>query len=360
MGSGNTDFYFNAVVEKELFPKTITSPTNDQPITVKVIKILGMGRYLPKKKVHSAELEKAWGLEQGWVMKVNGVEQRHYADETESCTYMGAQALQQALERAKVNFKDLDLIIAASGSFDHPIPHGACFLPAALGYPDHPIPCWNVDSTCLSFVTALDMLSYMLDTKRYKKVAIVSSEIASKSLNPEDPKTASLFGDAAAAAIVGLPESNDHAGILAANMITISSGATYTMVPGGGNAIHPNTSNRFSDFTFQMQGSRVMRLALKEGPPFIQQLFEQAGIAAKDLKAFVPHQASKMAMEALQRLFDFPYMENILATHGNCISASIPLALESAMRSGRLQDGDLCCLFGTAAGLSFGGLVLRI
>lgn len=326
---------------------------------MKALKILSMGRYLPQSKVLSSELEQKWGLETGWIKSVNGVEERHYASELESCAFMGGQALKQALERADMDFRELDLIIEASGSFDNPIPHDACFLPTQLGFPDHPIPCWNVDSTCLSFVTALDMLSYMLDGERYKKVAVVSSEIASKSLDPKHPKTASLFGDGAAAAIITLPDEGEEAGVLAADMITISSGATYTMVPGGGNAIHPNESNNKSDFCFQMQGSKVMKLGLQHGPSFIQALLEKAGLQASELDLFVPHQASKMAMEALQRLFKFPDMVDILATHGNCISASIPLALESAISSGRLKRGDLCCLFGTAAGLSFGGLLLR-
>lgn len=326
---------------------------------MKALKILSMGRYLPERKVLSSELEQKWGLEAGWIKNVNGVEERHYAAPLESCAFMGGQALKQALERADMDFRELDLIIEASGSFDHPIPHDACFLPTQLGFSDHPIPCWNVDSTCLSFVTALDMLSYMLDGDRYKKVAVVSSEIASKSLDPAHPKTASLFGDGAAAAIIGLPEAGEEAGVLAADMITISSGATYTMVPGGGNVIHPNASDNSSDFCFQMQGSKVMKMALREGPAFLQGLFEKAGLKASALDLFVPHQASKMAMEALQRLFKFSDMVDILATHGNCISASIPLALESAITSGRLQRGDLCCLFGTAAGLSFGGLLLK-
>jgi 3-oxoacyl-[acyl-carrier-protein] synthase-3 len=326
---------------------------------MKALKILGMGRYLPERIVSSSELEEEWGLEPGWIQKKNGVEQRHYAAPHESCAYMGGQALKQALERANVEFQELDLIIEASGSFDHPIPHDACFLPSQLGFPDHPVACWNVDSTCLSFVTALDMLSYMLDGQRYKKVAVVSSEIASKSLDPSHPKTASLFGDGAAAAIIGLPEEGEEAGVIAADMITISSGATYTMVPGGGNVLHPSTSDKKADFCFKMEGSKVMKLGLQHGPSFIQALLEKAGLQASALDLFIPHQASKMAMEALQRLFKFPAMVDILSTHGNCISASIPLALESAISTGRLKRGDLCCLFGTAAGLSFGGLVLR-
>ena len=166
------------------------------------IKIRSIASYIPSQKISSEKLEQQLGLPKGWVMKANGVQNRYHVAAHETGAYMGAKALQKALDKAGLQFEDLDLLIDASGSFDHPIPHNACLIPKEMGILDAGIPCWDIDSTCLGFVTALDTASYLLEGKRYKNIAIVNSEIASKSLNPNDPKTATLFGDAATAAIV--------------------------------------------------------------------------------------------------------------------------------------------------------------
>jgi len=328
---------------------------------MKPLKILGMGKYLPSYQVSSEQLEQAWGLENGWIYKLNGVRYRHYAAKDELRYQMGAKAFQQALDKANLSFTDLDLIIDASGSFDYPIPHNACFYPAALGYPEYPIPCWDIDSTCLSFVTALDTASYLLDGHRYKHIAIVSSEISSKALDPKDPKTASLFGDAAAAAIIGLPKEGTQNAILAADMKTYSKGATYTMMPGGGAAFPPGQLADKAMYSFQMQGSKVMRMAMQIVPPFVKGLLETAGIEITALNCFIPHQASKRGLQFARRAFQLKEEQliDILAKYGNCISASIPLALCEAIEENRLQRGQYALLLGTAAGLSVGGILLR-
>ncbi|MCP4440367.1 MAG: beta-ketoacyl-ACP synthase III [Aureispira sp.] len=328
-------------------------------MSFKPIKIVSMGQYLPVQKVDSASLEKELGLEEGWILKTNGVRSRHYVNAQETGAYMGAQALQKALNRANMQFEDLDLLIDASGSFDFPIPHNACLIPRELGILNAGIPCWDVDSTCLGFVTALDMASYLLDGSRYSNVAIVNSEIASKSLNPKDPKSATLFVDAAIATIVSYCSTDEGKGVLAAGMETYSQGAHYTRVKGGGNALHPNTKTTFSDFTFAMEGKAVMRLGMQKILPFVEKLFSTVELEMSDIDCIIPHQASKMALDFAQKVFKWrsDQMVSILADYGNCISTSIPLALYTAIESGQLQRGDSCLLLGTAAGLSVGGLV---
>lgn len=328
-------------------------------MSFKPIKIVSMGYYLPVQKMDSSMLEKQLGLEEGWILKTNGVRSRYYVNAQETGAYMGAQALQKALQRANMQFEDLDLLIDASGSFDFPIPHNACLIPRELGILDAGIPCWDVDSTCLGFVTALDMASYLLDGDRYSNIAIVNSEIASKSLNPKDPKSATLFGDAATATIVSYFPNDSRTGILVAGMETYAQGAHYTRVKGGGNALHPNTDTAFSDFTFVMEGKAVMRLGMQKILPFVQKLFAQVDLTMEDIDCIIPHQASKMALDFAKKVFKWrsDQMVSILADYGNCISASIPLALYTAIENGQLKRGDSCLLLGTAAGLSVGGLL---
>jgi len=317
-----------------------------------------MGHYLPQRQVSSSQLEQKLGLEAGWILRTNGVRYRHYVNEEETGAFMGAQALREALENAQIAFEELDLIIEASGSFDFPIPHNACLIPRELGYPQAGIPCWDIDSTCLGFVTALDTASYLLDGQRYKHIAIINSEIASKSLNPKQPKSATLFGDAATAAIVSYT-AESTSGVVAADMQTFSQGAHYTRVKGGGNALHPNTSSRAEDFTFAMEGKAVMRLGIQKIVPFVEQLLADAAISMEAIDCFVPHQASKMALDFVHKTFGWPQQKtvSVLADYGNCISASIPLALYMAIERQQLQEGQSCLLLGTAAGLSVGGLL---
>lgn len=318
-----------------------------------------MGKYIPEKQISSTELEKEWNLPEGWIKQRNGVEYRHYANKTETGAYMGARALEQALERAGMRFEELDLLLDASGSFDYPIPHNACLIPAEMGYLNAGIPCWDIDSTCLSFVTALDVASYLLDGKRFKKIAIVSSEISSNCLDPKEPKTASLFGDSAAAAIVCLPEAGESSAILAAEMQTFSEGALFTVMPGGGNVFPPLQSNDHSDYSFKMDGPKVLKMAMDKLGPFMAKLFEQVDFGLDALDLLVPHQASKVGLDFAQKALNLPVdkMVNVLHKYGNCISASIPVALCEAIEDNRLQRGQKCMLVGTAAGLSIGAVI---
>ena len=326
---------------------------------MKPIKITGIGKYLPKRIIHSEELEQQWNLPQGWIKKHNGVLQRHRASKEETNAYMAARALEQALNKANLGVEQLDLIIAANGSFDYPIPHSACLIPNEMGKADLGIPCWNVDSTCLSFVTALDMASYLLDGKRYQRIAITSSEIASNSLNPQEPKSATLFGDAATAVIIEQTPETESSGIITAGMQTFSQGAEYTIVQAGGNRIPPRTTQENALFEFHMEGTKVMRLGIQKIVPFLEQLLNEVDTTIADLDLFIAHQASKMALEFAKKAFGLNNDQHFttLENYGNCIAASIPLTLCDAIEQNRLQRGDKCLLAGTAAGLSVGGLL---
>lgn len=321
-----------------------------------------MGKYLPTRQVPAIELEKAHQIPKGWIAKHSGVEYRHYANEAETCAYMGARALEEALQKAELVFEDLDLIVCASGSFDYPIPHRACWIPKEMGKLEAGIPCFDIDSTCLSFITALDVVSSLLDGKRYRRIAIVSSEIASKSLNYKDWESSSLLGDGAAAAIVALPNDGDSSAVLNANMQTFSKGVAHTIVRAGGNIAHGRDKSIVDEaFTFDMRGRELLRLVMQITPPFVKNLFEPLDFEVKDLDLCIPHQASKAGLKMGQRLLRLKENQffSHLETHGNCIAASIPMALYDAIEAKRIVRGDKVLLIGTGAGLSIGGVVLE-
>lgn len=324
------------------------------------VKIVSMGKYLPDNIVKSEDLEKKMGIEPGWALSRSGVKERRFVT-TETCSYMGARALEKALEKANMKYEDLDAIIGASGSFDHPIPYNSCLIQREMGQEESGTPCWDVDSTCLSFVTALDVVSYLIEAGKYKTVAIVTSEIASKSINYNERESATLLGDGAAAAIITKATEEEGSAIIAAEMETFSRGAYHTAVMGGGNSIHPNDENsKPEDFTFTMKGRAILEMAFEKLPKFMTKLLTSARTPLKDIALYVPHQASKMGLETAKQAFGFTdkqFMIN-LETHGNCIAASIPMALHDALEEGRVNRGEKIALVGTAAGLSLGGVIL--
>jgi len=325
----------------------------------KKLKIISMAKYLPQK-IESSEIEEKYGIPKGWSEKYSGVKTKHWVT-YETNAFMGAECLKLALKKAALKLEDLDLIISASGTYDHPIPHQAPLIKKQLKSYGTDVPAISIDSTCLSFVTALDISSYLLDGIRYNRIAVISSEIASKTLNPKDFETFTLFGDGASCAIVEYCP-NENSEIIAAHMITKEEGAEETIVKGGGIKYHPKDYPFTPEmYSFQMKGINLLRLAKKYIRPFIDTLMNKSNISITDIDYFVPHQGSKMGLFLFKKLY--PEFKNKIAdnlsTHGNCIAASIPMALHDAIALGNIKRGDIIVLAGTSAGFSIGGLILK-
>lgn len=326
------------------------------------LQLVSMGKALPARTVTSAELEKHMHLEPGWILARSGVNVRHYAEVGDTNASLGAKALQRALDKAQLQFTDIDLLINASGSYDHPIPDTSCLIQRELGQGDSGVPCFSVDATCLSFISALDVASAFLATGRYKRIAIVSSEISSRSLNPNEWESATLLGDGAAAAIVQRTPVNQHSALLASRMETYGNGAMHIHIPAGGNVQHPRVEDVSPEaFTVTMNGLAVLTKALRRLRSFRRELFAGLDFQLGDIDLFVPHQASRVSLDKIKQLLDLQDQQfvDILADHGNCIAASIPMALHDAIEAGRLQRGQRFCLLGTGAGLSLGAMVLK-
>lgn len=326
---------------------------------MKKLKIVSMSKYLPQK-IESKKLEEEFGIPLGWSEKYSGVKTKHWVTH-ETNAFMGAKCLTYALKKANLKMDDLDLIISANATYDYPIPHQAPLIKKELNDYGTQVPCISIDSTCLSFVTALDIASYLLDGKRYSKIAIISSEISSKNLNPKDFETFTLFGDGASCAIVEYTE-NDESFVYGAHMMTKEEGAEETIVKGGGLRFHfKDYAYNPEDYSFKMKGKNLLRLAKKYIRPFIEDLFVKCGVTAKDIDFFIPHQGSKMGLFLFEKIYpEFKgKVANNLNTHGNCIAASIPMALYDAIEDGKICRGNTIALAGTSAGFSIGGIVLK-
>lgn len=325
--------------------------------------ILGTGNYLPRRIVHSDELDARWGRAPGTATRQVGVRQRHVAAPDESSSFMAAQAAKHALAAAGLKAEQLDVIISACAVMEQAIPCLGAQVQKAMGLGSSGIPAFDINATCLSFVVAMDMVAGMLTTGRWQRALIVSSEISSAGLNPDDMSISALFGDGAAAAIVGRPAVGEGSALLASHMRTYGDGVEHCQIRGGGTRLYAQAD--FAEWRraswFEMNGRATYRLAAQHFPDFLRTLLTRADMGIDALTCIVPHQASGKALDHLSRMLGIPNERLIrtLLDVGNQVAASIPNALHSAINSGRLKRGDTVALLGTGAGLSIGGLVLR-
>ena len=324
------------------------------------IKIAGLGKYCPERIVTSAELEKQLGIPSGWVEHVTGVRSRRYAS-SETVSEMATAAAREALQMAGLQPSDLDAIIGASAGVRQAIPCTAAFVQRELGAPDGKSACFDINATCLSFVFALQTAAHLINAGVYKTVLIFSSELGTFSRNPKQWESAVLFGDGAAAAIVTVAQPGESSAIWHSNFVTYSSGVDLTQLVGGGTLHHPNDPATTPEMNmFDMDGPAVFKKAVRLLPPFLDEFSNVLGWKPQDFDQVIPHQASGHGLKLLTTRFGF-HPERVfvhIRERGNCISASIPLALTEAVETGRIQRGDKVLLIGTGAGLSIGALAL--
>ena len=315
------------------------------------IKISEFGYYLPEKIQTSLELSLKIGKSESWILSRTGVSERHISDI--DVDKMGAKAVLSM----KMNTKP-DLIINASGVGKQVLPDTSVFIQKALGWTG--IPSFSIHATCLSFMVALVNASGLLNSGFYDRILIVSSERGSKGRNYNQPESASLLGDASACAIVE-KDNERKSKINYWWMNTWPEGANLTEVRGGGTARHPHDSiTSFDDNLFHMEGPKVYRLARKKVYGLINQILEENNLTRDDIDLVIPHQASGSAVQAYVKYGGFPKEKviDIIATTGNCVAASIPLAMAIAYKNGQLKRGNKVLIIGTGAGLSAAGLLI--
>lgn len=325
------------------------------------VQIAALGYYLPERIVTSEELERMLSLKPGWIVRATGVRERRYASKQETSIRMAANAARQALERAGRTINDVDLIVGASAAIAQILPCGAALLQRELGGEDGKSACFDVNATCLSFGAALHLVAPLLTAGAYRCALIFSSENRVHSLNPDEPESAALIGDAAAAAIVTRTPEGENSRLHHARFTTMSSGADFTRILGGGTLHHPNDPETTREMNyFHMNGPAVYRMAAKAYPPFLDQFFAEVGWERERLDAVVPHQASGHAVTQIAARIGFSPEQVVvnLAERGNCVAASMPLALAEAVEAGRIRRDNRILLTGTGAGLTLGALAL--
>ncbi|MCK6525890.1 ketoacyl-ACP synthase III [Myxococcota bacterium] len=334
--------------------------------TSRPLLIEGLGRKLPARVLDNEALSALAGKDYRGVEARCGVRTRHFADRAagETAPVLGAQAAEAAMADAGVTLADIDLLISASGTSHQFIPDQAVFIQRALGAGRSGLACFSVHTSCLSFLTALDIAASHLASGRCRRVLIVTSELASAGLNLLDPESGPLFGDAAVAAVVRRTTPDDpvspNAAIHRVRFESYGDDADLTGVPGSGTNLPANDPNTPLDAsTFRMSGLSLLKRALRYIPPFVEQLYPEAIHGTTDNPVYILHQASRAGLNLVGSL-KLPE-ESIVRTleeYGNCVGASIPLTLLKAVETGTLRRGQTAVLMGTAAGVTYGGVVL--
>jgi len=318
------------------------------------IKIASTGIYLPLLIQTSAELAPLIGQSEGWILSRTGISERRIAEE--SMDIMAAKAARDALK----NGPPPDCIINASTTPLQLIPDSSVFIQRALGYEG--IPSWSIHATCLSFIVAVNTASALVHTGAYKRILITSSETGTPWRNMQEPESASLFGDAAAAAIIEPSKPGESSELIDWEMNTFPEGAELTEFRGSGTKHPPNhpTLTKPEDNLFTMKGTRVYRFALASVKKTLTTLLKRNNLKPSDIDWMIPHQASGHSVEAAAMFgFKLEKVANIVKLYGNCISASIPMALAIYHKEGKIKRGDLCLIGGTGAGLSVAFALIR-
>jgi 3-oxoacyl-[acyl-carrier-protein] synthase-3 len=317
------------------------------------VKITGTGFYAPPHVETAEDLACRIDKDAEWIHSHTGVARRHITQEPVES--MAAKAALDALR----DREPPDLLLNCSATPRQLIPDSSVFIQRALGWEG--LPCHTIHATCLSFLVGLHTAAAFITTGAYRRILLVSSEVSSTSREFEEPESAALLGDGAAAALVEATPEGEASAFLSWEMRTWSSGAHLAAFQGAGLRHHPNdpeTAPRHNRFT--MDGPRIWRFTRPRAGAIIDTALGRAGLAVADIDLVVPHQASAPALKALRFYGISPdRVVSILGEYGNCIAASLPMALAIAEREGRVKRGDRLMLLGTGAGLSMAAAVIR-
>lgn len=323
-------------------------------------KIIGTGSYLPPKKVSNQELTAqlaANGVETSdeWIFSRSGISARHYAEPTVTSSDMAVEAAKRALEAADLQANDIDLIILATSTPDFlgGFPSTACVVQNKLGITNGAAAV-DVQAVCSGFIYAMAMADSMIKSGAHKKALIIGAEVFSRILNFEDRTTCVLFGDGAGAIVMS---QSTEPGVLATKLHADGSHANVLCVPGN---VHAGVIAG-SAFLY-MDGKAVFKLAVSVLEKVANEVLEIAGLTASQIDWLVPHQANIRIMQSTAKKLDMP-MDKVIVTvdqHGNTSAASIPLALDVAVRDGRIKKGQTIMLEGVGGGFTWGAAIVRM
>lgn len=319
-------------------------------------RILGTGSFLPPRRLSNAELA-AELAQQGvetsdeWIVERTGIRARHFAAPEVSSSDLATEAARRAIEAAGITAAELDLIIVATSTPDMVFPSTATMVQHKLRAAG--CPAFDVQAVCSGFIYALTVADAMIRAGSAKNALVIGSEVFSRILDFKDRTTCVLFGDGAGAVVIG---ASDQPGILATDIHADGKHRDILCVPG-----HVSGGNVLGDPVLKMDGQAVFKLAVGVLEETARASLAKAGLQDSDIDWLIPHQANIRIMQSTAKKLKMP-TEKVVVTvdqHGNTSAASIPLALDVAVRDGRLQRGQLLMLEGVGGGFTWGSVLLK-
>jgi len=321
-------------------------------VTLRAI-LAGTGSALPRTRVSNAELAERVDTSDEWIVERTGIRFRHIAEPDETTATLGAAAAQAALAAAGLEPSDIGLIIVATATPDNTFPASATKVQALIGTPD--CIAFDVAAVCSGFLYAVSVADSMLRTGAAKHALVIGSETFSRILDWEDRTTCVLFGDGAGAIVLSAEDVDDDRGILATRLHAEGKYAGMLYVDGG-----PSTTGTVGHV--RMQGREVFRHAVTNLASVLGEVMADVGLSPESIDWVVPHQANKRIIDATAKKLGLPSERVVLTVdqHANTSAASVPLALDLAVRDGRIKRGDLVVLEAMGGGFTWGAAVLRV
>jgi 3-oxoacyl-[acyl-carrier-protein] synthase III len=316
--------------------------------------IAGMGVYAPEKVVSNFDLEKVMETSDKWITERTGIQSRHFAEPGTTTLELATNAARSALDNAGLKASDLDMILVGTSSPDGPFPSIACRIQDELDAPG--AVAWDLLAACTSFIYALSTADSYIATERADKVLVIGAEVLSRMLDYSNRGTAVIFGDGAGAAV--LRPAPEGAGFL--SWCLGSDGRGYQQVTCGNKELGAYAAKEPNPI-IDMTGPDVFKFAVDIFIRQAQEVTATAGISMDEIDLWVPHQANFRIIDAAARRIGLP-LEKVAVNidrYGNTSSASIPIALEEALRNGRVKSGDHVLLAGFGSGLTWGATLLK-
>ncbi len=320
--------------------------------------IAGTGRYLPPRVVPNSYFEEFLDTSHEWIVQRTGIEERRFAPDDEATSHLSARAAQEALEAAGVKAEELDLIVLGTLTPDYLLPSTACLVQDQIGATN--AGAFDCNSACTGFLTALHTAEAFIASGRARRVLAIGAEKLSSFVNFKDRGSCIIFGDGAGAAVLTPHDECGQGEILKTTLGADGKGFEFIHMPAGGSKLPPSQIDLSDDKHYiGLRGRDVYRFAVKYMTEMIRQMME--GYPAEELSLIVPHQVNLRIIQAALERLELPeeqVMINI-QKYGNTSAATVPIALDEALRQGRIEKGKLVCLVAFGAGLTWGGTLLR-
>ncbi|MAG76194.1 MAG: 3-oxoacyl-ACP synthase [Colwelliaceae bacterium] len=315
-------------------------------------KIIGTGSYFPSKVRSNKDLEKLVDTTDEWITERTGIKERRISTEEENVGVMSAEAAKKAIEMAGIDKADIDMIIVGTTSSHADLPSAACFVQKHLNIPH--IPAFDIAAACSGFIYGLSVADQYIKSGMAKRILLIGADVLSHLCDPEDRSTIILFGDGAGAVIL---EASEEPGVLSTH---IHADGNYGALLGADSPKRGEPLTEEKAYIY-MKGNEVFRFAVSKLSEIVEETLTANNMQKSDIDWLVPHQANLRIIKATAKKLSMP-MEQVVVTldkHGNTSAATIPTALDEAIRDGRIQRGQTLLLEAFGSGFTWGSALVK-